>query len=1087
MHNFTIIKKGISLVLFGLMLSAVAFAQQTDTSRKDSAQYSTDTTTVRVKQKKLVGQKITGIVVDGYTNKPITGVKLTITDFSGALTDNNGKFTIIVPDYNATLLVSFTNYHTKLLPVHKGKLATIKIYPSNYNSLFTEVALPASTQNLARSSAALSYLNPQGGWAVNSETPDSYLQGRLAGVNAIRRSGTPGIGADVFVRGFTSLYATNQPLYVVDGMPYDANSYGTSLTTGHRNNPLQFIDVRDIENVTLIKDASAAAVYGTKAANGVMLITTSHAKDLATLIDFSAYTGVNLRPKNINVMGVDDFRSYLSDVLKSQGLSASAIAAQPYMNDDPNPVNNPNYPMYHQNTNWQDKVFKNSIDQSYFLKVSGGDNIAKYALSAGYSAEKGVIDSTNNNKYSMRFNSDLNLTKKLTGNTNLSFTYTEQRLKDQGLAPNSNPVFLSLVKAPFLAVNEISSTGAVSPNLAEADTLGVSNPRALIEKGLNQKKAYRFFGNINFDYAFNKTFKLSNLTGVTYDKTQETLFIPRKGVTNEVLPTTIGDSKLGTQVIRYFSVFDDLRLSFDRRFGNGHTLHAALGTRYTSAKSEQDYAIGYNSATDVLISIGNSNAALRYFGGDIGKWSNLNSYLTADYNYKDKYYLSFNAAVDQSSRFGRRDISSSVRYIGGYGLDILGNKSAILPAISGAWLISSESFMRDYKYIDLLKFRLSYGLVGNDDIGNYNNRQYYISQNLLGLQGVVRGNIANPAIQWESVAKFNTGVDASFFNERLSFSLDYYIHTTDKMLAYVPVASVGGINSYIDNQAGMRTSGLDFGLNGRILNKTFKWDLGINLGTYKNKVNSLPGSTDILTNYANGTYLTRVGQTANLFYGQRTDGVYASTAEATAAGLSIRNSSGVLVPFTGGDTKFIDTNGDKIISDADRVVIGNPNPDLYGSINNTFSYKNWSLDVLFSFVTGNDIYNYTRSVLESGNSYYNQTDIMRNRWRGEGQVTNVPKASYGDPMGNAQFSDRWIEDGSYLRLRTLNLTYNVPLKARAIKYAKLYATANNVFTLTNYLGYDPELSATGSIFTQGVDTTLEPQFRSFQLGVRIGL
>jgi len=1082
MHNFTIIKRGFSLALFGLMLSAVAFAQQTDTS-----QYSTDTTTVKVKQKKLVGQRINGTVADGYTNKPLTGVKLTVADFSGTLTDDKGKFTLIVPNYNATILISMNGYHTKLLPVHKGKLATIKIYPTNYASVFTEVVLPSGTQNIARSASAIGTVNPQGGWNVNSETPDSYLQGRMAGVNAIRRSGTPGIGADIFVRGFTSLYATNQPLYVVDGMIFDANAYGTSLTTGHRNNPLQYIDVRDIESISLIKDAAAAAVYGTKAANGVMVITTNHAHDLATQIDFSAYSSINLQPRSLAVMNGGDFRTYLSDILKSRGLSSGAIAALPYMNDDPNPLSNPTYPMYHQNTDWQKEVFKRTFDQSYFLKVSGGDNIAKYALSAGYSKDKGVIDSTNNTKYTMRFNSDLNLTKKLTANTNLSFSYTEQTLKDQGISARTNPMFIALVKAPFLAKNEISANGAVSPNLAESDTLGVSNPRALIEKGLNQKKAYRFFGNINFDYQFNKSFKVSNLTGITYDKTQETLFIPRKGVTNEVLPTTIGDSKLGSQVIRYANVFNDLHFTFDKSFATNHNLHLTLGTRYSQNESEQDYAIGYNSATDVLISIGNSNASLRYFGGDIGKWSSLNSYFTTDYSYKDKYYLSLAMAVDASSRFGRKDISSDLRYVGGYGLDILGGKTAVLPAISGAWLISSEDFMKSLKDVDLLKLRMSYGLVGNDDIGNYNNRQYYVSQNLLGLQGLVRGNIANPNIQWESIAKFNTGVDASFFNERLSLSLDYYVHTTSKMLSYVPVSAIGGIDSFIDNQGSMQTTGLDFGLNARILNKTLKWDLGINLGTYKNKIQSLPNNTDILTAYANGTYITSKGQAANLFYGQRTNGVYATDAEAAAAGLSIINSAGVKVPFKGGDMRFIDTNGDKIINGSDRVVIGNPNPDLFGSFNNSFAYKNWSLDVLVSFVLGNNIYNYTRAMLESGSNYYNQTDAMRNRWRGEGQLTNVPKAAYGDPMGNAQFSDRWIEDGSYLRLRTVNLSYNVPLKIKAIKYAKIYATGNNLFTLTNYLGYDPEFSATGSIFTQGVDTTLEPQFRSVQLGVRIGL
>ncbi len=271
------------------------------------------------------------------------------------------------------------------------------------------------------------------------------------------------------------------------------------------------------------------------------------------------------------------------------------------------------------------------------------------------------------------------------------------------------------------------------------------------------------------------------------------------------------------------------------------------------------------------------------------------------------------------------------------------------------------------------------------------------------------------------------------------------------------------------------------------MNKSFKWDIGINLGTYNNKTTQLAGNTDILTTYANGTYLTRVGETTNTFFGQRTNGVYATDAEASSEGLSIVNGAGVKMPFKGGDMRFIDTNGDKIIDGKDRVAIGNPNPDLFGGFNNSFAYKNWNLDVLFSFSLGNDIYNYTRSVLESASSYYNQTDLIRNRWRGEGQVTNVPKATFGDPMGNATFSDRWIEDGSYLRLRTINLSYNIPLKTKAIKYTKIYATANNVLTLTNYLGYDPEFSASGSIFTQGVDVTMEPQFRSFQLGVRVGL
>lgn len=1069
------IKKGFWLLLFALVCATTAFSQ-TDTLRADTARF-TDTTTVKINKVKVVGQKIAGLVVDGTTNKPIVGVRLAVVDFSGAITDDKGRFNITVPDYNATLLVSFEGYHTKLLPVHKGKMETIKIWPLTYQSLFTQVELPMDKLSLTRTSAAIDVVKTQGGWENNSETLGSEIQGRLTGVNAIRKSGTQGIGADLFVRGFTSLYATNQPLYVVDGMVYDVNTYGASLTLGHRNNPLQGIDVRDIESITLVKDAAAAAAYGTKAANGVIVVTTNRAKDLATQIDFAAYTGVNLAPKNLAVMNAQDYRLYLSDILSSQGLTAAQIAAKPYMNDSMDPALNDNYPMYHQNTNWQKEVFKTSIDQNYFVKVTGGDNIAKYALSVGVLTDKGVIDSTRNSRYNMRFNSDLNLTKKLQATTSLSFTYVEQRLKDQGIAPATNPIFLSLVKAPFFGVREISPSGAVSPNIADYDTLGVSNPRALIERGLNTKKAYRFFGNINFEYSFTKDLKLSNLTGVTYDKTQETLFVPRKGVTNYVLPTTTGDSKAGTQVIRYFSVFDDLRLTYAKKIGRSHQVKATVGTRFMSSQSEQDYAIGYNTATDALIGVNYTNAALRNFGGDIGRWSSLNSYLTADYSYKDTYFINAALAVDQSSRFGRDDISKS----------FLSGKSAILPAVSAAWLISSEDFMRDYRHINLLKLRASLGYVGNDDIGNYNNRQYYVSQNMLGLQGLVRGNIANPNIQWEEVLKLNVGADVSVLNERLSLSLDYFNHTTYKMLTYVPVDPVGGINYYIDNRGTSKTAGFEVGLNGRLLNKTFKWDLGINLSHYKNEIKSLPNGTDIFTSFANSTYLTRVGQTANQFYGLRTNGVYATDAEATAAGLSLYSSTGVKVPFRGGDVRFVDANGDGIIDDNDRTLIGDPNPSLYGSINNSFSYKNWSLNVLFSFVTGNDLYNYTRAQLESGSNYYNQTDLLRNRWRGQGQVTNVPRASFGDPTGNAKFSDRWIEDGSYLRLRTVSLAYNVPFKLKGFKYLKVYGTANNLFTLTNYLGYDPEFSAGSSIYNQGVDTTLEPQFRSFQLGVRVGL
>lgn len=1071
MRQFITIKKGLCLSLFMLVSVGSIFAQEQDT-----VQYSTDTTTVAVVQKKIKGVQVKGTVINGTTGSPALGIRVSVEGFSASITDEKGNFTIVVPDYRATIIFLADGFHTRFAQVSKGKRLIVHLYPETFASQFAEVMLPSGTQSLARTVGAISSQNPHSSWSANSETPDSYYQGRLSGVNTIRRSGTPGIGADLFIRGFRSLLASNQPLYVVDGMIYDAASYGTSLTKGHINNPLQHLDIKDIENVTVIKDASGAAIYGTRAANGVVLITTNHAKELATKIDFAVYGGLNMAPKYLPVMNAADYRLYLSDILKSQGLSSAAVSGMSFMNDDPSSAS---YTKYHNDTDWQKEVFKNTFDKNYSLSVTGGDNIAKYVLSVGVIDDKGIIDSTAYNKYNTRFNADLNLSKKLTATTNLAFSYVNQDLKDQGLSSITNPMFLALVKSPFMNVNEVSQEGIVSPNLSDTDTLGTGNPRSLIEAGQNLKKTYRFSGSINMNYAFNKALKLSILTGLTYDKIQESMFVPRRGVANDTLNTIIADSRLGTQVIRYFSMFNDLRLSYTKEISHHQRINTFLGMRYNTNQSEQDYALGYNSGTDDLISIGNSDLSTREFGGDKGKWNSFSTYGSADYNYEDRYLLNASFSIDGSSRFGKKIENA---------LTINGSKFAVMPAIGAAWVASSEDFLKDVRYIDLLKLRASYGWVGNDDIGNYTAKQYYVSQNLLGLQGLVRGNIANPYLQWEVVRKFNSGVDGAFFNERLSFSLDYWNNYTDKMLTVQTLTSIAGLDSYISNNGAMRSTGLDFGINTRILNKKLKWDAGITLSTYKNKVTRLP-SEEMFNTYAGATYITRVGAEANLFYGYKTNGVYATATDALADGLSRRTIAGDLVPFQAGDIRFanIDQDAEGVIDENDRIVIGNPNPDFSGGFTNNLDWNRWNLDALFTFVSGNDIYNYTRAQLESGKNYNNQTAALANRWRGEGQITNTPKATYGDPMGNSRFSDRWIEDGSYIRLRALSLTYSIPTKGKALKYAKVYATTNNVFTLSKYMGYDPEFSASGSVYTQGVDTTLEPQFKSFQLGIRIGL
>lgn len=1059
--------KSLPVMLTLLAVSTAGFSQQSD-----SLHIPGDTVKV-VLNKKAKGPKLKGIIIDASTGKPLSALNVRVEGYSAALTDEKGRFSLTVPDYNAIILVSGIGFQEKEISLKGRKELNIRLHEDSFTSFYDEAAFAFSSKRLSHITGAVNTVNTQGGWNLNSETPDTYLQGRVSGLNAIRRSGTAGIGANLLIRGFNSINSTNQPLIVVDGMIYDNNSYGSSLIGGHVNNPLQYIDVKDIDNFTVVKDATAS-IYGTKAANGIIFINTNHAKELATKIDFSMYGGLNLEPKRLPVMQSDSYRLYLSELLQSGGYTSAQISALPFMNDNPNS----NYYTYHNNTNWQKEIFRKSYDQNYFLKITGGDDIAKYALSIGYLKNKGVVDSTDLIKYNTRFNAEFKLTQKLTANANLAFTYAEQNLKDQGLSTKTSPIYSALVKSPFLRANEVDASNNVSPSLSDADIFGVSNPRSLINTAQAVTKNYRFFGSVNFNYQFNKNLNFSSLIGVTYDKQRESYFIPKKGVANDTLRSAIADSRLSAQVQRIYSLYSDTRISYRKTFDR-HNISATAGFRYISSNAESDYARTYNSATDQLISIGNGSAALRELGGEIGKYRWLNNYLTAEYDYNRKYFLNVNVSLDGSSRFGNEATE---------GFKIGGAPFAVLPSVSASWLVSSEKFMSDAGFIELLKVRASYGLTANDDIGNYTARQYYVKQNLLGLSGLVRGNFGNPELQWERVAKANFGIDASFLNENLSFSVDVYNNRTSKMLIYEPTQTVSGLGFSVTNSGSMRTNGVDVGINARILNRVFKWNTGLIYSTYKNKVLSLPNNNGSLINsYADASYITQVGSVANLFYGYKTNGVYATNAEAASAGYSIKTALGNPVAFSGGDIRFTDVNGDKVIDENDRVVIGNPNPDFTGSFSNQFSYKNWSLDALFTFSYGNDLYNYTRANLESEKNYNNQSIAILNRWKMDGQVTDIPKATLNDPMGNSRFSDRWIEDGSYFRLRMLSLAYNVPLKTKALKYVKVYATGNNLFVLTKYLGYDPEFSATGSIYTQGVDVPVEPQIRSFQLGVRIGL
>ncbi|MCS3797292.1 SusC/RagA family TonB-linked outer membrane protein [Niastella sp. OAS944] len=1017
------------------------------------------------------GVTITGTITDAATRKEIAGARVRVDNFSATLSDSAGHFTLKVPSYTTTIIVEGEGYSSKRIPLKGRQALQVFLQDETLETLNGPVATPFGDVSKIQSTAAIGAYNINAGHSQPFELTDAMMQGRVAGLQVIRRSGAQGVGANMFLRGYNSLYATNKPLVVIDNMLFDANEYGESIIANNYTNPLALIDIKDIENISVLKDASS--IYGTKGANGAIIITTAKAKTQATRIDFALYSGFNQAPKRLPVMNAADYRTYLHEILQSKGMSNAQIQAQPYMNDDPAA---PLYTQYHFDTDWQQKVLTNSFNQNAYLKITGGDDIALYGLSMGFTKNNGIVKQTSLTRYNTRFNALFNFTKRFTGNTNLSFSYNEQDLKDQGIADKTAPVYLSLIKAPFLNDKDVNEKGVESPNLSDKDTFGITNPAVIVENMLARNKYYRFMGSFGFNYEISANWKASTTIGVVYDKIRENFFVPRKGIANDTLSNAVADSRMGTQVKRLFSIYNDTRIEYKKIYQDIHNFVARLGMRYQANKASQHYAYSYNSSTDDLTSVQTGVNALRQVGGGLGDWNWLSLYFNSEYDFRNKLFLTLNAAMDGSSRFGPQ---------APHGITFSGRKFPVMPSISAAWLVSSEYWMAN-TVLDLLKVRATFAIAGNDDIGNYNSGHTYTSQNLLGAQGLIRGNIANPALQWETVRKMNIGFDVAFWNERVNLSVDAYKHKTTNMLVYQPLSPLSGFEYTLTNDGSMQNTGFEVALNVRVVNGgSLKWDAGIQAATNKNKVLAVPGDR-VFTPFAGATIITAVGKPANQFYGYSTNGVFATDAE--AAGLQKKNTDGTLTPFKGGDMRFVDMDNNNIIDDNDRAVIGDPNPGFTGGFSNRIIWKRFELNALFTFSQGNDVYNYQRYRLSAASGIENQLQSVNNRWRAPGHVTTTPKATWGDPMGNSRFSDRWIEDGSYLRLRNISIQYNVPVRAGTfVKSFAVYGTATNVFTLTKYNGYDPEFSVTPGLFSQGIDTGLDPLYRNVIVGFRMGL
>lgn len=1086
-------------------------------------------------------KEVNGKILDAATHKPLSGVRVQALNDArfSTMTEEDGRYAFSVPIFTTVLFISTPEYNSIQLPIKKGPQVV-----NLYNSVFTSFYKDGNSVFTNKE------VNIQDPSSVTAETDiENLLEGN---VRTVSRGGLPGQGSNMLINGITSLNTTSQPLVVVDGVIWDMQYDRTTLHQGFFNDVMNTLDAEDIDNIRILN--TGTSIYGAKGSNGVIEITTKRGKNRATRIQARVYGGFETRPSTIDVMNGSQYRSYLSDVLgtyePSNGSSVSSalnnISQASFMNEDPN---YPFYKLYHNNTDWQKDLYQTAFTQNYKVNVQGGDDVALYGLSLGYTKADATAQKNDFSRLNIRFNTDINMFQNVYTSFDISYSRVTYDLRDNGWASDysqsniASPNVLGLISAPMINkynyviswdaatnMNELTLDNKVYSGKTYSDsnnpfkygvnygTDALANPYWILQNGQGNNKNYQdqtqFMLNFNPRYEVNKYLTVGDRFSYVLNRTSEMYYLPVSGTPSKFVEG-LGyiTSSVKSQFSDESSISNNLYASFKKNFG-AHSLNATGGFRINSFNYSSSYAGGYNNSNDKMPNLSYSLQYLSY-GGTNDNWINLSYFVDAAYNYKHRYYVNGTVTAESSSRFGKETEE---------GVKAFGVKWGLFPSLQAAWLISSEPWFKS-NMVNYLKLAAGYEESGNDNIDYYASRTYFANVKFFDKATALRlANIANSAIQWETTRRFNIGFETSLFDNRLALGANVYWSRTSNLLAKENLNYVTGLSTMWANNGTLKNTGVNVNTNGVLMNtKNFKWELGFSIGHYKNEITKLPASELTYYNldadgnkttvyktingytssiYGTNNILTSVGNAAGVFYGYKTAGVFSSNAEASKA--YYNKSTGTYgylkypTGYTGdpyryfkaGDVHFIDQNGDGWISEADMVQIGDPNPDIFGNIFTKFNWKHWTLDIIFKYSLGNDIFNYQRSQLEKENNLWNQSKAVCNRWSYDGQVTDMPRAvmtSSSEWVDNERFSDRWIEDGSYLKLKKVRLTFKMPVSLSWLQGLTVWGEANNLFTVTKYLGTDPEVSCSNSVLYQGIDTGMLPQSRSFNFGVTINL
>ncbi len=1032
----------------------------------------------------LCAQDIDSVLVKGKvlntSGVPLQDVSVAVDGSSDLpyFTNESGEFFIRSTSGNDWITVSPSEgYITKNIFLNNREELTIYLPEKDISSGYDNIDI--LFQSRQKRDIAASFTEPD--ITTISRIPvitaDQFMQGRVPGMHVVNRSGDPGSGAVSLIRGINSLNASNQPLYIIDGIPQISFNVLESNLDGFSYNPLLGLNVHDISRIYVVKDPVYTAAYGSKASNGLVIIETLAPTATQTIIEADFRSSYSLSPFNqIPQLNAQQHKTLISEILFSSGMQQEFIREK-YPNLYLTPEDD-RYIDYRHNTNWQDIIFSNAFMTNANINVKGGDEIARYGLSFGYLNADGIIKSTNYEGYNLKFVSMLNIFQWLEMNADVNLSYNLSNFKESALISQTSPVLTSLAKSPMLNPFRYDEEGNELITLSPVEELGVSNPKSVIDNFEAKNNNLYFTSALGVTAKPSQNLALRSTFSLTYNLQRELIYMPNIGMEPYYNNEAINVSKGLNNSLSSF--YNSTYATYKKSYGNKHRFSFSIGSNILTNKYELDNALTKNAPeNDQYRLLQDGTSSLREIGGLKRNWNWISFYENANYSYMDKYLISITTSLDGSSRLGE-NAANTVKlgsvpfgffYAGGLG-----------------WRLNNERYLKNISWLEELKLRLSYGVSGNDEIGESNASRYYTTANYRETSGLYPAIIHNDELSYEIVKQINTGIDLALMGSRFSLSIDFYNALINDMLIFSPVMAYLGYEYRPENSGEMVSNGVDIGLFYRVVDKSgFKWDIEASLSSFSNEIKNIEGSK-LITPVAGAEIVNMEGEVANSFYGFIFKGVYSTTGEAISDGL-LNNK---LMPYAAGDAIFEDLSGpqgipDGIINNYDKTVIGSSLPDYFGGLSNSLTYKRWNLNIFLQFVSGNEVFNYIRFQNEKMTGLNNQSKDVLNRWQYEGHETDVPRALWNDPAGNSAFSTRWIEDGSYLRLKYVMLSYSIPNKFIGFRNALFYISASNLFSASEYLGYDPEFGYSQMQFEQGIDYGLTPQSRQFLVGIKLGL